>query len=305
MKRYQMAVALAATVAVLTTGCGSGASSAQEKADGTTGGGTSADASESKDFGTIDDGVLSVVTNLSLEPYRYQEDGKMGGFEIELTEKIAKNLGFSSVTWANINWDSLITDVAAHKHDVAIAGINGWAEEGTPIYDVVMDRTKIVSFSTPYFLPYWALVTSKDNRPDLTNVDQLGDGDSVQLLDGTSEFFWAQENLAPKGVDVRAGKDVSADFVAVESGLVDATIEEGTSLHSALEAHPGLQEGDPIDGLSAGFGWAFAHETNALREAFNAELANLVADGEYAELYKKFFPWLEPPATLPDTSFTG
>jgi ABC-type amino acid transport substrate-binding protein len=251
---------------------------------------------------TIQDGVLKAVTNMSLPPHRFIKGGKFGGFEIEMTNRIAKRLGFKRVQWANSAWDLIMTSVSAGKFDVGIAGINGWSTPNTPIYDIVKDRTKIISFSRPYFKPFWVLVTSKTHHPDIKNINQLQSGDSIIQLDGTSEFFWAKENLGSKGIEIRATTTASNSFAAVESGLVDATIEEGTALPAVLKEHPDLQGGDPVPGLTAGFAYAFSPDSVALRKAFNREFGKLVKDGTYAKMFKKYFPWLEVPK-LPTTSF--
>lgn len=299
MKRYKPALfAIALTVTLFAAACGSSGS-------GSGSGSTSGAADQTAQYDTLNGDELSVVTNLALEPYRYTENGKYAGFEIDLTEKIAHDLGFKSVKWSNIDWDSLITDVAAGKHDVAIAGINGWSKPGSLIYQVVQDRTKIVSFSQPYFMGFWSLVTNKKTNPDLTNVSQLKKGMVDIQLSGTTEYLWAKQNLEPLGVTVRATNSTTAEFVAIESGLATSTIEEGTSLHAALKQHPNLQQGDDVTGLSAGFAYAFSHSHNALREAINKELTTLFNNGYYASLYKKYFPWLTPPASLPTNSFVG
>jgi ABC-type amino acid transport substrate-binding protein len=251
---------------------------------------------------SIQDGVLKAVTNMSLPPHRYIKNGKFGGFEIEMTNLIAKRLGFKRVQWSNSAWDLIMTSVSAGKYDVGIAGINGWSTPNTPIYDIVKQRTKIVSFSRPYFRPFWVIVTSKTHHPEIKNVNQLQKGMKIIQLDGASEFFWAKKNLAPKGIEIRATTTASNSFAAVESGLVDATIEEGTALPAILKAHPDLQGGDPVPGLTSGFSYAFAPDSNALRQAFNREFGKLVSSGTYAKMFKKYFPWLKVP-NLPTSSF--
>ena len=82
---------------------------------------------------------LTVLTNSGYAPYEVRNtDGELEGFDIELTEMIAKELGYDGVTWEDIDFDALIGAVNSGKGDMVAAGLSPTKEraEGAELSDV-------------------------------------------------------------------------------------------------------------------------------------------------------------------------
>lgn len=74
--------------------------------------------------------VLYVGTNAEFQPFEYLENGKIVGFDVELMEAIAKELG-KEVEWKNISFDGLLPALQSKKLDVIIAGMSATEERNS------------------------------------------------------------------------------------------------------------------------------------------------------------------------------
>ena len=65
------------------------------------------------------------MTNSGYPPYEIRNtNGELEGFDIELTETIAKKLGYKDVKWEDIDFDALIGAVNTGKGDMVAAGLS-------------------------------------------------------------------------------------------------------------------------------------------------------------------------------------
>lgn len=262
----------------------------------------SSDPTPAATAGAGDLGTMVVASTLSFPPFEMtDESGQPTGLEVDLIEQIAERAGYSDVEWMTMQFEGVIPGVAAGKVDVGASGITGWSEPGTSSYDVVVKRTEQVSFSRPWFIENGMIVTTD---PDLTNVDDLESGMRVAVADGSQYFFWAQENLAPKGIELVAVKHTNEAYTQLEAGLVDALIDGRASSGSVAAEKPEMVVGDPIADITGGFAWAVAPENTAMLTVLNDGLADLIADGTYEELYAEYLPGVEMPE-LPTNSFVA
>lgn len=260
------------------------------------------DATPVKTEGAADLGQLRAASTMSFPPFESTTDsGEPTGLEVDLIEEIAKRAGYSGVEWTTTQFEGVIPGVAAGKVDVGASGITGWAKEGTPTYDVVVKRTEQVSFTRPFFIENGMLITMD---PKVTSVDELKSGTRVAVADGSQYFFWAQENLAPKGIELVAVKHTSEAYTQLEAGLVDAAIDGRATSALVSADRPDLVIGDPIEDITGGFAWAVAPDNTDLLETLNNGLAELLEDGTYEKLYEKYLPGTEIPE-LPTTSFVA
>lgn len=139
----------------------------------------------------LDKDTLIAGTSAGYPPYESRnEKAELVGFDIELTETVAKKLG-KNVEWLDMTFESLIPSLMVGKIDLAAASIAASEE-----------RAKRVNFSTPYEISSSAFVTKPDNPPksvdDLTGklvVVQMGTLQEKFVRDlGTVEVKTFQNN---------------------------------------------------------------------------------------------------------------
>jgi ABC-type amino acid transport substrate-binding protein len=273
------ALMLAALLAlVFAAGCGGdddGGANGTEAADTGTG------ASDGPpDFSTVEDGILTVGSDIPFPPFEFREGNELTGFDVDLMEEIATRLGLDDVRWVDTSFDTIFTQLAGGRFD-AVASATTITEE----------RSQIVSFSDPYYLAQQALTVNTAETPDLDGVDGLGSGDVVAVQQGTTGEIWVRDNL-PEGVEIRSFPEAPDTYTSLEAGNVTAVFFDEPSAIAEAERRPDLEVVETID-TGERYGFPVNPQNEELLEAINAALAEMIEDSTYAEIYSAY-PGLPP-----------
>jgi ABC-type amino acid transport substrate-binding protein len=262
------------TLALLTLGaCG-------DKDSPSTPAGGSSDGTAS--FSTLEDGILKVGSCLDYKPFEFVKDGDEMGFDVELTEELAKRLGLE-VKWITANFDTIFTSVASGQFDMVAAAST-----------INEERLAVVDFSDPYFNSRQGLTVNTDATPDIQTIDDIKEGDVVGVQKGTTGKDYAEAQLGSKGVEVKTFDAAPDAFTDLEAGNVVAVVnDEGSSIAEA-ESRPGLEVVQAID-TEEKYGLAFSKDNPELTDAINGALKEVIADGTYETIFKKWFPDLPVP----------
>lgn len=264
-----------AVALVLFAACGA------EDADQDVGGDNGGDTEEAS-FTTIKDGVLQVGSCLDYKPFEFIKDGEETGFDVELVEEIAARLDLE-VEWVTANFDTIFTAVDAGQFDMVAAAST-----------ITEERLITVDFSDPYFSARQGFSVNTNETPDIGSIDDLAEGDVVGVQKGTTGKAFAEENLIPNGIEVKTFDSAPDAFSDLEAGnIVGVVNDEGSSI-AEVEARVGLEVVQAID-TDENYGFAFSKDNPELTAAANDALAEIIADGTYAEIFKKWFPDLPVP----------
>jgi ABC-type amino acid transport substrate-binding protein len=259
-KRLSM---LALTAALLLVG----AACREEAAPPAGGGG---DGTTAPEITTIEEGILTVGTDLPYPPFEYREGGELTGFDVDIMNEIASRLGLEA-EFIDSPFDTIFTDLANGQFDVVISGAT-----------ITPEREEQVNFSEPYFNSLQALVVSDDSG--IGSFDDLGEGDAVSVQSGTTGEIWAEENLQPNGVEIRAFPEYPPVYNALEAGQVDGVVYDESSAIPETFNRPGLEVVDTVDTGEA-YGIAVDPANEALLDAVNDALAAMIEDGTYDEIF--------------------
>jgi ABC-type amino acid transport substrate-binding protein len=239
--------------------------------------------SEGPSFSTLEDGVLKVGSCLDYKPFEFVKAGDEMGFDVELTEELAKRMGGLEVQWVTANFDTIFTSVAADQFDMVAAAAT-----------ILPERQDVVDFSDPYFNSRQGFTTNTSATPDITSIDDLKEGDVVGVQKGTTGKAYAEENLVSKGVEIKTFETAPDAFTDLEAGnIVGVVNDEGSSIAEA-ESRPDLEVVQAID-TEEKYGFAFSKENPELTAAADEALAAIIADGTYASIFTKWFPDLPVP----------
>jgi ABC-type amino acid transport substrate-binding protein len=233
-------------------------------------------------FETIEEGILTVGSCLDYRPFEFFEKGadEPTGFDVELTNAIADELGLE-VEWVRADFDTIFTAVAAGEFDMVAA-----ASTITP------ERQDIVDFSDPYYNSRQALTVASDSG--ISSTDDLKEGDVVGVQKGTTGKDWAEENLAPSGVEIKVFQVVPDAFTDLESDALQGVVNDEPSSASEIEDRPGLEVVESID-TNENYGFAFSKENPDLTLAVNEALQAVIDSGMYEEIFQKYFPGTQVP----------
>ena len=238
----------------------------------------SADASGSDTMQLVTDGTLTIGTSAEYEPFEYMEDGEYKGFDLELAQAIADDLGLE-LKIENVDFDTIVPGVASGtKYDMGIAAITA-----TP------EREKEVGFTDSYYMDDQAIVTMADNT-EVTGdnyADALNaEGMKIAVQSGSTAEAFAKENFP--NAELVPFKNATDCFAAVQSSQANALVTN-RSVAAQLVATSFSNE-QVIKQISTGEEYAIAvnKDNTALLDALNDSIAKLTEDGTVDELMTKY-----------------
>lgn len=216
--------------------------------------------------------ILRVGTDATFPPMEFVENGKRTGFDIELTEALAKAMG-KQVEWIDIDFKGLIPGLISKRFDIAMSAIY-----------ITDDRKKVVDFTDPYYAG-GLVVMVKDNNTAIKKLADI-DGKKVSVQVGTKSVGYLAEKF-PKVQRVEVEKNQEM-FSLVDIGRADAAVTGKPAAYQYVRTRPGLRVLDEQLTVEE-YGIAVRKDSPDLTKALNAALNKLKADGTYAAIVKKWF----------------
>lgn len=278
-RRSPAFVALLLALMLLAAACGGGGDGTDTGTDAGTGTGTGTEpgGTELPEFTTLEEGILTVGSDIPYPPFEFRKGGELVGFDIDLMNEIASRLGLETKV-IDTSFDTIFSQLAGGRFDVVIA-----ASTITP------EREEEVNFSDPYYLSQQSLTVRSDSG--IQSIEDLEPGMVVAVQNGTTGKKYAEENL-PEGVEIRAFPEGPDGYTALEAGDVDAVINDEPTAIAEIAERAGLEIVQTIDTGEA-YGIAVDPANEALLEAINLVLAEIIADGTYEDIYSRY-PDLPP-----------
>jgi polar amino acid transport system substrate-binding protein len=215
--------------------------------------------------------VLQVATDATFPPMEFTQDGQRTGFDVDLMNALAKAMG-KQVQWTDIDFKGLIPGLIAHRFDAAISGIY-----------ITPERSQVVDFTQPYFTGGLVALVKADS-PIKTLADLDGKKVSVQV--GTKSVNYLRDNY-PKVTRVEVEKNQEM-FDLVGIGRADAAVTGKPAAYQFVRTRSGFRVLD-TELTKEEYGIAVRKDEPQLRDALNAALAKIKADGTYAQIVNKWF----------------
>lgn len=211
-------------------------------------------------------------------PYAFpdpQNQEKVIGFEIDLAEAIARELGVK-IKYIQNAWDSLIPSLERGDFDVAVNGI-----------EITEERKKRVLFSMPYYIYSEQLVVRKDDNT-IKGLEDLK-GKKVGTLQGAV----AQEILESiEGVIVKNYSGVVEPYEDLALGRIDAVFLDYPIAAYYAKPNPKLKFVGPL--IAEGYyGIAIRKEDEDLKLEIDKIIKKLIETGELKKIYQKWNLWNE------------
>ena len=160
-------------------------------------------------------GVLEVGTTGDYQPLSYldPETGEYSGFDIELAEDLAEDLGVD-IEYVETSWPSLMDDTLAGKFDLAISGIT-----------ITDAREEQALMSEGYIENGKTILCRKEDADKYTGIEAINHPE-VRVMEnpgGTNEKF-ARENLPDANLVIHDVNQEIPELIA--SGEADVMITE-------------------------------------------------------------------------------
>ncbi|WP_454689187.1 transporter substrate-binding domain-containing protein [Achromobacter aloeverae] len=216
--------------------------------------------------------VLRVVTDATFPPMEFVEDGKLTGFDIDLVQALAKEMG-RKVEWTQIDFKGLIPGLMAKRYDMAVSAIY-----------ITDERRKVVDFGDSYYAGGLVAMVKADNGSIKTLKDL--DGKQVTVQVGTKSVGFLKEHYpGVKLVEVEKNDQM---FNLVAIGRADAAVTGLPAAYQYVRTRGGLRV-LPGQLTTEAYGMAVRKDLPGLTASLNQALARLKADGTYDAIVKKWF----------------
>ncbi|NEA33807.1 ABC transporter substrate-binding protein [Streptomyces sp. SID13031] len=268
-RRRLVAATSAAVLALSLAACGG---------DDSGGGGGSEDKAKAAGITLVQPGKLTVCTHLSYKPFEYKDGTKVIGFDVDLLDLVAKDLGLEQEV-VSIEWAQVTSGAAyqAKKCDMGMGAmtINASRKAAIGITDPYMDATQVL------------LV--KKGAPYKTLEDLKGKKVGVQADTTGKDYVTAASKTI--GFEVVVFNDLALQTNNVKSGRVDAGVNDNGALFSFVKDNP---DTEVTAEFNTGEQYGFAAKKDdpsgtKLIAKFNELLAKAKTDGSYNEIFKKWF----------------
>ena len=223
------------------------------------------------DFALVKEGTLIVASDLDFEPLGFLKNGKPAGFDVDLSNEIAKRLGLTCEYLEPQVFDDIIPLIKK----------GGTADIGVSAFSITDDRKKEIDFTDSYLDSGLAIAVKKTLGivgTEETIVNELNAPDMViAVQSGTTGEAWVRENL-PNATIVPLTQPTVC-MTGVSTGQYDAFCADlpviahqcavsFTDCTVCLEIPTGEQ-----------YGIVVSKDNPGLTAAINTVLENMKADG--------------------------
>ncbi len=224
--------------------------------------------------------TVTVLTNSGYEPYEMVDtDGTLIGFDIELMEAIAAEIGIE-IEWKDVAFDGIIASLQAGQAEIAIAGISPTVE-----------RQEMVDFSDVYYNAESGLTNFLvfDSANPVTGLDDL-DGLVVGAQLGTVQATLLESIKDEYNFTVDLRNNYTQIVEEIKAGRIDVLVVEAVISDSLMEANSFLSKVGFESALDDTQGNAIAlSKGSEYTEQINTALQTLKDNGTYDELVTKWF----------------
>lgn len=211
-------------------------------------------------------------------PFNYvAENGQLKGFDIDVGNAICAQLK-AQCEWSMNEWSGIIPALQASKFDVIASSMA-----------ITEERMKQVNFSDPYYFNAMRFVAPKELG--LTEVTPAAAKGMVIGTQSGSIAVTMLKQFFP-GNEVKLYPTLGEAFLDMKSGRLDLLVESKFAIADwlakgedccAFVGQEFLQDG------TRGAGLAFRKEDTALRDRVNAALAEIIRNGTYDDIRRKYF----------------
>lgn len=171
----------------------------------------------------VDSNSLTVGLEGTYVPFSYKgKDGKLTGYEVELSQAIAKEMGVKPV-FVETKFESLIAGLDANKYDVVMNNMGK-----TP------EREQHYSFATNYLYSPAILIVKKGS-----DIKQLSDLDGKKSAQTTSSNYG--QAAAKAGATIVASPGFAESLELVKNGKADVTLNSDDSWSVYKKEHPNTE----------------------------------------------------------------
>lgn len=216
-------------------------------------------------------GKISFAMSGKYPPFNFFNDkNELVGFDVEIGQEIAKRIGVKAEPIAS-EWDGLIAGLLTKKFDMILGSMA-----------ITPERLEKVNFSDPYYRSGAQVIV-----PENSSIKSPADlkGKNVGVVLGTTFETKARE----LGATVKTYKGDPDNFTDMVNGRLDAVVTDKIVALNAINKNKYNFKlvGDLL--YTEKMGIAIRKEDTDTLNAVNKALTDMMADGTYEKISKKWF----------------
>ena len=223
-----------------------------------------------------------VATDSSFVPFEFEQDGEYVGFDIDIINAIADEVGFE-IDLAVTNFDGIIPGMQTGSFDIAIAGMT-----------ITEERAQTVDFTSPYYKSGLRIGVPVDDT-EIQSIEDL-EGLTIASRLGSTSATYIEENI--EGATANTYEQLDQMYLSVEGGGSDAVLYDAPNVEYFIltAGEDSLKVvGELLEAQD--YGIAVAQGNEDLVAAMNEALAGIIDDGTYSEIFEEWFgsepEWLD------------
>jgi len=211
-------------------------------------------------------------------PFNYVDNkGNLGGFDYEIANALCAQMKVKC-TFVKQDWDGMIPALNKRKFDAIVSSMS-----------ITEERLKAVDFTERYYTNKLQFIGKKGVPLD-TSVEGLK-GKTVGAQRATISGQWLEKNRP--GADVKLYDTQGNAYLDLAAGRLTGILADAFVNYAWLQSKEGMDfefKGKAVfDGDFIGI--ALRKGSGPLREQFNTAIKAIVADGTYAKINAKYFPF--------------
>lgn len=223
---------------------------------------------------TLEKGTFSFAMSGLYKPFSYrdfQQNGKISGFDVEIGYALAKEMGLKPRP-VTTPWETIIAGLEARKYDAILGSMA-----------ITKKRDQAVDFTDPYYRSGAQVFVKKGNRT-LTSIKDLKN----KTIGVVKASTFKDVALTHSSSIVEYTSDITA-LQDLPTGRIDAVItDQAVGLYALKQMKFPIQTvGEPLtlDNMAI----AVHSGDERLRQRLNQALAQIIADGTYEKISRKYF----------------
>ena len=221
---------------------------------------------------------IRIGTEGAYPPFNFVDsNGDLQGFDVDIAKALCDRMG-AECTFVKQDWDGIIPALLGKKFDAIVASMS-----------ITEERQKAVDFTGRYYTNKLQFVGKTGMAFDTSAAGLKGK--SIGAQRATISGDWLEQNRPDANIKLYDTQENA--YLDLASGRVDGVLADALVNYEWLQSDAGKGfefKGDPVfDGDLIGI--AVRKGDGALREKLNKAIDAIVADGTYAKINAKYFPF--------------
>jgi len=221
--------------------------------------------------------TIRIATEGAYPPFNMKDkSGKLTGFDVDIANALCAQMKAECTIVAQ-DWDGIIPGLLAGKYDAIVASMS-----------ITDERKKKVAFTDPYYKNYLRFVARKGRK---LMVDMKGlKGKIVGAQRQTVSSKYLEQNYNGI-VKIKVYGTQQAAWLDLKAGRTDAVLADVYPAYDWISKNKRFAfVGKKID-IKDQIGIAVRKEDIALRNKLSAAIRAIRANGTYAKINAKYFPF--------------